>query len=365
MTTPAAEGAASAQPVAAPAAGGLTFTTSRQFESWLAEVGASLALTTYQAGKLIFLGLGETGRLSIFERSIDRCMALHAQGDDLWVSSIWQLWRFRAVAGAPDGAYRGHDRLYAPRQSWVTGDLDIHDLDLDQAGRPVFANTLFSCIGTVSDTDSFIPLWQPRFITRLAPEDRCHLNGITLQDGSVAYATAVGACDAADGWRDHRAAGGVVIDGASGEVAATGLSMPHSPRLHEGRLWLVNAGTGELGVLDPASGRFEPVAFCPGFMRGLSFIGPWALVTLSLPRDNQSFRGLPLDDRLAAANVAARCGVMVIDTRNGAVAHWLRIEGAVTELFDVVALPGVRRPAAIGFRSDEVRRILSVGSANP
>jgi len=148
-------------------------------------------------------------------------------------------------------------------------------------------------------------------------------------------------------------------------VAASGLSMPHSPRLHEGRLWLVNAGTGELGVLDPATGQFDPVAFCPGFMRGLSFIGPWALVTLSLPRDNQSFRGLPLDDRLAAANVAARCGVMVVDTRSGAVAHWLRIEGAVTELFDVVALPGVRRPAAIGFRSDEVRRILSVGSANP
>jgi len=344
-------------------AAGLAFSSSRQFESWLAEVGASLALTTYQAGKLIFIGLGETGRLSIFERSIDRCMAVHAQGDDLWVSSIWQLWRFRAVPGAPDGAYHAHDRLYSPRQSWVTGDLDIHDLALDPAGRPVFANTLFSCVGTVSDTDSFIPLWQPRFISRLAPEDRCHLNGMTLKDGQVAYATAVGACDAADGWRDHRASGGVVIDGPTGEVAASGLSMPHSPRLHQGRLWLLNAGTGELGTLDLSAGRFEPVAFCPGFVRGLSFIGPWALVTLSLPRDNKSFRGLPLDDRLAAVNVAARCGVMVIDTRTGAAAHWLRIEGAVTELFDVVALPGVRRPAAIGFRSDEVRRILSVGSA--
>lgn len=351
----------------APSAGAvakLELQTSRQFPAFLAEKQASLAVTTYQAGKLFLIGARPDGRLSVFERTLERCMGLVAAPGSLHVATLYQIWRFTNVL-APGELHGDHDALFAPRMSWVTGDLDVHDMALGRDGRPVFVNTLFSCLATVSDTDSFQPLWKPRFISRLAAEDRCHLNGMAMEAGVPRYVTLVGRSDVADGWREHRRDGGCVMDVASGEVVAGGLSMPHSPRLHEGRLWLLNAGSGEFGIVDVASGRFEPVAFCPGYARGLSFLGGFALIGLSLPRDNRTFTGLALDAALAARGAEPRCAVLVVDLRSGDVVHWVRFSGVVQELYDVAALPGVRRPAAIGFRSDEIRRVLSVGNAPP
>jgi len=210
-----------------------------------------------------------------------------------------------------------------------------------------------------SETHSFKALWRPPFIGKLAAEDRCHLNGLAMKDGRPAYVTAVSKSDAADAWREHRADGGVVIDVDSNEIVARGLSMPHSPRWHRGKLWLLNSGTGDFGYLEGAQGRFVPVAFCPGYVRGLSFHGDFALVGLSKPRHDKTFTGLPLDGHLKAHKAEPRCGIQVIDLRTGDVAHWLRIEGVAEELYDVVALPGVRRPMALGFKTDDIRRVLS------
>ncbi len=176
------------------------------------------------------------------------------------------------------------------------------------------------------------------------------MNGLALDgDGPPAFVTALGRSDVAEGWRDHRAASGVLVDVASGAVACGGLSMPHSPRLRDGRLWLLNSGTGELGVVDPAAGRFEPVCFVPGFARGLAFHGRWAVVGLSRPRgDNGTFAGLPLDDALARRGAVARCGLAIVDTATGTLAHSLRLHHTVTELYDVAVLAGARRPEALG-----------------
>jgi uncharacterized protein (TIGR03032 family) len=254
----------------------------------------------------------------------------------------------------------GHDALYAPHAAWTTGDLDAHDVGWGADGRPMFVNTLFGCIATVSDGHSFRPLWRPPFVSRLAAEDRCHLNGMAMDGGRPRYATAVSRSDVADGWRDRRRDGGVVIDVESGEIVCQGLSMPHSPRLHDGRLWLLNSGTGEFGHVDIASGRFEPLALCPGYARGLAFVGGHALVGLSLARENRTFSGLALDDALASRDVEPRCGIAVFDLATGDMRHWLRIEGVVRELYDVAVLPGARRPAAIGFKTDEVNRVISI-----
>lgn len=342
----------------------LELQTSRQFAGFLAEQKASLAITTYQAGKLLLLGVRQDGRLSVFERTLQRCMGMVASPGALHVATLYQIWRFQDVL-PPGTVQDGHDAVFAPRMSWVTGDLDVHDLALGADGRPVFANTLFSCIATVSDTDSFVPLWQPRFISRLAAEDRCHLNGLAMRDGQPAFVTVVGRSDVADGWREHRRDGGCLIDVASGEAVLGGLSMPHAPRWHQGRLWLLNAGTGEFGWVDAQAGRFVPVAFCPGFLRGLSFLGDFALVGLSLPRDNRTFTGLALDEALARHGAEPRCAVLVIDLRSGDAVHWVRFSGVIQELYDVVALPGITRPSAIGFKSDEIRRVLSVGAPGP
>ncbi len=335
-------------------------TSSRQFPNWLAEQKCSLAFTTYQAGKLFLIGLKPEGRLSIFERTLERCMGLHIAGADLWVTSLHQIWRFRNVVKSGED-YQGHDRLYAPRMSWVTGDLDVHDIALDAEGRLVFVNTLFSCLATLDEKASFRPLWRPSFISKLAAEDRCHLNGLAMKDGKPAYVTAVSRSDVADGWRDHRQDGGVAIDVQSGEIIMQGLSMPHSPRVYRGKLWLLNSGAGEFGAVDLDAGRFEPVAFCPGYLRGLSFIDHYAIVAHSLPRVNKTFSGLGLDAALASKNTAPRCGLTVIDLETGDAVHWVRIEGIVNELYDVAVLPKVTSPALIGFKSDEIRRVISVG----
>ena len=339
----------------------LELQTSRQFSNFLAEQAISLAVTTYQAGKLFLLGVQPDGRLSVFERTLERCMGLCATADSLHVATLYPIWRFQNVL--PRGAaHGGHDAVFSPRMSWVTGDLDVHDIAIGADGRPVFANTLFSCIATVSDTDSFVPLWQPKFISKLAAEDRCHLNGLTLRDGKPAYVTVVGQSDVADGWREHRHDGGCVIDVESNEVVVSGLSMPHSPRLHNGKLWILNAGTGEFGWVDTAAGKFEPVAFLPGYARGLSFVGDFALVGISLPRDNKTFNGLALNEELTRRGAEPRCAIMVIDLRTGDAVHWVRFSGVVQELYDVAAIPGIRRPSAIGFRSDEIRRVITVGA---
>ncbi len=337
----------------------LEMSTSRQMLSWLAEQKLSIAFTTYQVGKLYFIGLKPDNGLSVFERSFNRCMGLCATPNGLYMSSLYQVWRFENVFEAGQ-QQDGFDRLYVPQMGYTTGDLDIHDMAVDSDGRLVFVNTLFGCVATLSETHSFKPLWQPFFISKLAAEDRCHLNGLAMRDGQPAYVTAVGQCDVADGWREHRVGGGIVIDVQRNEVVCGGLSMPHSPRWHNGRLWLLNSGTGDFGYVDLASGRFEPLCFCPGYMRGLSFHGDFALVGLSKPRENKTFSGLALDDHLKSRNAEARCGIQVIDLRSGDIVHWLRIEGVVEELYDVVTLPRVRRPMALGFKTDEIRRVLSV-----
>ncbi len=339
----------------------LEITGSRQFTAWLAEQNISLAFTTYQAGKVFFIGLQPNGKLSIFERSFNRCMGLWAEGSSLIMSELYQLWRFENALEAGQ-THNGYDCLYVPQIGYVTGDLDIHDLAIDSEGQLVFVNTLFSCLATVSDRHSFVPLWQPPFISRLAAEDRCHLNGLAMRDDRPRYVTAVSQSDVADGWREKRQAGGCLIDVSSNEVILTGLSMPHSPRWYRDKLWLLNSGTGEFGYVDQKQKIFEPVAFCPGYLRGLAFNGDFAIVGLSKPRHNKTFSGLPLDERMHAKDVEPRCGLMIIDLRNGDIVHWLRIEGVVEELYDVAVLPGVRRPMVIGFKTDEIRRVVTIGS---
>ena len=335
------------------------FLASRQLTAWLGEQRVSLVLTTYQAGKLFLLGLKPDGRLEIFNRTFNRCMGLYSTPDTLWMSSLYQLWRFENSL-APGERYQGYDRLYVPQVAYTTGDLDIHDIAVDTQGQPVFVNTLFSCLATVSERYSFKPLWQPPFISKLAAEDRCHLNGLAVEAGEPRYVTAVSQSDVADGWRDRRRDSGVVIDVRANEVVLEGLSMPHSPRWYQDKLWLLDSGNGYFGYADLERGRFEPVTFCPGYGRGLSFVGNFAVVGLSRPRQNRTFSGLGLDANLQAKQAEARCGLTIIDLSSGDAVHWLRITGVIEELYDVAVLPGVQRPMAVGLQTDEIRRLISV-----
>jgi uncharacterized protein (TIGR03032 family) len=347
---------------AAPAGGEpwIQVTGSPRLWNWLGEHQVSLAFTTYQTGKLFLLGRHPEGRLAVFERTFNRAMGLWADGQTLWLSTLYQLWRFENLL-RPGELYQEHDRLYVPKIASTTGDLDIHDVAIDGAGRVLFVATGFGCIATTSERSSFTPLWWPPFLSKHTAEDRCHLNGLAMAEGRPRFVTAVSMSDVIDGWRDHRRDGGVVLEVPEGRVIASGLSMPHSPRLYRGRLWLHNSGTGQFGSVDPGGGPFEPLAFCPGYLRGLAFVGDYAVVGLSHPRHEQTFSGLALEEELAKRNAEPRCGLLVIDLRTGDIAHWLRVDGMVRELYDLAALPQVSRPMALGFKSDEIQRIIAIG----
>lgn len=341
---------------------GLSITCSPKFTQWLSDRFVSLAFTTYQAGKIFFVGLQPNGNLSVFERTFDRCMGLWINNSSLYLSSRYQIWGFENALAAGQ-TYKDYDVLYIPQSSFVTGDLDVHDLVVDCSGKVIFTNTLFNCLATVSHTHSFAPLWQPEFISQLVAEDRCHLNGIALQEGKIRYVTTIAQTDRANGWRDRRHDGGCVIDLTNNRAIATGLSMPHSPRWYQERLWVLNSGTGEFGYLDLQQEKFEPVVFCPGYLRGCALRANYAVVGISQLR-NKAFSGLLLEQKLQQADTESFCGLLIIDLLQGEIVHWLRLEGVVSELYDVAILPNVRRPMAIGFKSDEIKRLITIEQSN-
>lgn len=329
------------------------------FTSWLSRQFTSLAFSTYQTGKLFLVGTTRDGGLSVFERTFNRAMGMFSDGQSLWLSTQYQLWRFENAL-AVDELYQERDRLYVPRVAYTTGDIDMHDVCVESTGRVVFVATKLNCLGTISECRSFQPLWRPSFISRLAPEDRCHLNGVALRDGKARYVTAVSKSDVIDGWRARRNDGGIVIDVTTNEIVCEGLSMPHSPRWYRNQLWVLNSGRGEFGRVNLETRTFEPIAFCPGYMRGLTFVGDCAVVSLSQPRRDKTFDGLELDAELTKRDATAQCGLQVIDLKTGDIVHWLKVESEVTEIYDVVALLGTLRPMAIGLKTDEIQQLLAI-----
>ncbi len=336
-------------------------TTSRQFQDWISTHHVSLLFTTYQVGKVFMVGTNYDRTLHVTERTFSRCMGLGMPDDHaetFWMSSIFQLWRFDN--SLQNGRYQEYDKVYLPQVAYTTGDIDIHDIVIDKDEKPVFVNTLFSCLATISERHSFEPVWQPPFISKLVPEDRCHMNGLAARDGHPAYVTMVSQSDASDGWREHREDGGVVMDVQTNEVVCEHLSMPHSPRWYNGQLYILEAGTGFFGKVNLEKGTFEPMAFCPGFLRGLDFVDNYAIIAMSGARKNKTFSGLALDKNLKKKNTEPRCGIQIINLDTGATEHWIRLEGLIEELYDVKALVDVKKPLLIGTRKNEIRTMLSV-----
>jgi uncharacterized protein (TIGR03032 family) len=338
-----------------------TISTSRGFVDFLATNRLSLALTSYQTGQLMLIGPLLDGRLSVFQRNFVRAMGLTASPQRIHIAAIAQIWRLENVLGPGQLANQQslhYERLYVPRMAYTTGDLDAHELAVDGKDRLIFVNTKYSCLSTFDPVHSFKPLWKPNFISKLAPEDRCHLNGLAMKDGAPKYVTAVSRCDVVDGWRERRHEGGILIDVETDRIVTEELSMPHSPRLNAGTLWVLDSGRGFLCRVDAKSGKTEQVTFCPGFARGLSFWRGHALVGTSLPRDG-AFKGLELDANIKARDGEPRCGAYIIDTRTGDILHWIRFEGAVRELFDAAFIPGVRAPMCVGLGNPEMRTLIT------
>lgn len=334
------------------------YSMSPGFSAFLGSNGIGLGITSYQSGKFYLLGQNTDGGLLVDERFFRKAMGIAVPDKDtILLATLFQIIRFKNVLGPEQQINNLYDACYVPRELFTTGEIDSHDVGLLSDGRIVFVNTLYNCLATPSERHSFTPVWKPPFISTIIKEDRCHLNGLAMENGVPRYVTAVSKSDTIDGWRDRRYDGGIIIDVATGKIVIGGLSMPHSPRMCNGKLYVLNSGAGELGWVEPASNaadsKFHSIAFCPGFVRGLGFHGKYAFVGLSKPR-YERFEGLALDNKLADADSEPWCGVQVIDLETGGCVQWFRIDGAVGELYDVAVVPGVFRPMSLGFASNEV-----------
>ncbi len=310
----------------------------------LGQIRASLLLTTYQAGCVAALGVSQ-GSLFVSLHRYERAMGLAIAGDRIAIGGGPQIWFLQSMPALarfihPAGKF---DSCYVTRSSHVTAEIHSHEMAF--AGQQLwFVNTLFSCLCTLHPQLSFVPQWKPSFITAMAAEDRCHLNGMTLDQGRPRYVTALGQTDTAQGWREVKAHGGCLIDVPNDAIVAHGLSMPHSPRLHQGRLWMLDSGTARLVTVDPRTGALATVAVLPGFTRGLSFAGPYAFVGLSKVRESATFGDLPI----APKRDQLKCGLAVVELTTGNIVSLFEFKEGIHEIFAVEVLPGTACPAISG-----------------
>lgn len=336
-----------------------TISFSLGLSDFLAANDISIGFTSYQTGRLYLIGRGADGKLAVHEAVYPQAMGITANANRIYLGTLTQIVRMENVLGSGQLANDTHDKVYVPRNMQTTGNVDVHELGIREDGQIVFVNTLHNCLSIPSITHSFKPIWKPDFISELATGDCCHLNGLAMVEGQPKYVSAVSQSNTKDGWREQRHDGGVIIDIDANAILADGLSMPHSPRFHVERVWLLNSGTGELGWLHPTDHAFTPVAFCPGFLRGLAFHNDHAFVTLSKPRHGR-FEGLMLDQKLKENETAAWCGIQILSLSTGEVAQWLRFDGPITELFDICILPGVKNPITLGPQSTEIRDFITI-----
>ncbi len=322
------------------------------------QLGISLLITTYQAQFVMALS-SRTRGMTMTLRHFERPTGLAVQGNRMALCTRRQIWTFRATGELRDesGVVQPYDLCYAPRSSHVTGDLSVHDAAW-VGDELLFLNTRFSCLCTLNPDWSFVPLWKPPFVSAIVPEDRCHLNGLAVDAGAPRYVTILGESDTREGWRENKATGGIVMrlpdrldlhasGSGAGEVVARGLSMPHSPRLHDGQLYVLDSGRGELQTVDASSGARSTVTRLPGYLRGLDFHGRYAFVGLCKMREHREFGGVPIE----AMKDQLKCAVYVIDMATGQTLGFIEFTRGIEELFDVHVVP-VRKLHIFGMEDD-------------
>jgi uncharacterized protein (TIGR03032 family) len=338
-------------PASAPSSTVLRSVHTSNLPALFAQLQISLVVSTYQAGKVILVR-ADGNALNTHFRAFSKPMGIAADRARLTIGGGNTVWFYRnmpAVARKLEPLDK-HDACYLPRRVHVTGDIDIHEMAYDKDNELWVINTRFCCLCTLDESHSFHPRWRPPFVSALAPEDRCHLNGLGMVDGKPLYVTALGTTDTAGGWRANKANGGILMNVETGEILLCGLSMPHSPRWYQDKLWILESGQGSLAVVDIQNRTWRTVAQVPGFTRGLDFYGPLAFLGLSQVRESAIFSGIPLVERLKERT----CGVWIVHIETGQTVGFLRFEEGVQEIFAVQVLPGIRFPELLEWGDEKL-----------
>jgi uncharacterized protein (TIGR03032 family) len=313
----------------------------------LLKLNCTIAISTYQACKVIFISAQDEEKLVQLPRNFDNAMAIGISGNQLAVACRHEIQVFANEPGLAAG-YPGqpntYDNLYVPRATYYSGAIDIHGLEWGEKGLWAI-NTSFSCLCLIDELYSFTPQWQPPFITELASEDRCHLNGMAMQDGEPCFVTTLGSGDSHQSWRQNLLNGGTLIHVPTNEIILKDLSMPHSPRLYDGKLYMLFSATGELVCVDLEERRYETINTIDGFVRGLAKHGDYLFVAHSRLRKNSStFKDLPI------AKKALASGVTIFHLPTGARVGEIKYKASVDEIFDIQILPGQKRPGIVTYQ---------------
>lgn len=337
----------------------IEYVHSKNFPDLLRRLNISLAVTTYQAQRLLTFSPSGPEKLFMLMRVFDRPTGLAIGENQMAMCAKNMVWFFRPAGEVSDleGKRLPYDLCLTPHKAYITGDFSGHEMAFvpgmgNAEGNSLLhiCNTRFSCICQLDEKYSFRPVWRPRFVTEIAPEDRCHLNGLAVDSTGIRYVTALGETNTKDGWRPNKAEGGIVIDYRTSEIVARGLSMPHSPRLYDNKLWVLDSGRGELLTINPDTGEKQTRGKFHGFLRGLAFYENYAFIGLCKIREKKTFGNLPIESMYKEFE----CAIYAIDLRNSDQFAFIQFTRGIEELFDIQILPGVQNPHVIGMEEPTV-----------
>ena len=326
------------------------------FGAWLDARAGFFAVSTLTSEMLLFIAGNGAGGVSAGGRNFGFTRGVSADHARMWVAGNTRLFHLVNQGPRTVGAV-DHDAVYVPQRAYFVGDSLLHDVVHavtlgGERNEVVFVNTSYSVIATIDQDHSFRPLWKPKHISRLVPEDRCHLNCVALRGDRVAYASMFSLTDTAQGWREAGPGSGVIVDIASHEVVCAGLEKPHSLRWHRDRLWVLDSRAGDFGYVDEQRGRFVVVKHLGNYLRGLVMIGDYAVIGATATRGEPLKHEPSIPGFTNTAGSLHASALYVVDLRSGEVVHALMMTG-INGVYDVAFVSGSANPLVPKFGSTE------------
>lgn len=332
-----------------------TCTYSPNVPELLNTLNVTIAISTYQAGKVIFISSIDDEKMIQLPRNFDKAMGMAFKPGKLAIAVKDEV---IILANSPEMAATYptkpdvYDAMFLPRATYFTGQVDLHDLEW--SGEDLWAvNTRFSCLAKIDTDFSFKPQWVPSFISKLSPDDRCHLNGMCFKNGEPAFVTALGKTDTPEGWRPGKASGGIIMDVKTNKIILDELPMPHSPRIYNGELYCLLSAAGQLIMVEPESGKYVVKQQFEGYVRGMSKAGDYLFIGLSkIRKKSSSFGDLPI------AETSKHCGIEILHFPTMSRVAQIHYHSSVEELYDVKIMEGMRRPNVLSTLKDDFRKAL-------
>ena len=331
------------------------FFYSESLPRFLYENKVSIVFSTYQAGKVIFLSSVSGERLQMYAKNFPRPMGIALKDGKMAIankSRIDVFSRSRSLAQSFPSKKKYYDTLFIPQVSYYTGMADIHEVVW--GNNELWAvNTAFSCLCVMDERYSFIPKWKPDFITELAPEDRCHLNGLALKDGKPYIVSMFDRTNAKEGWRNGKFDTGLLINVENNEILADALSMPHSPVYDNGKLYFLQSATGKVCVYNIENMNIDVLTTLTCFTRGMDVYDDYLIVGGSKLRESSSlFSGVAdsIHDGLA--------GIFILNKNTGEQEARITFTENISEIFSVHLIRNTYRPAIITQNDEEAEKFI-------